>query len=210
MYAIYLCSTFQHCSWHYVSFLPLIFLVQALLRQKNYAHKVWPDQGSNPWPQDHDSTFCVPVMTVLTTLSWLSGTSTRWHRLPRGGPRNCKRFSCYHYIVSFRKIISINTQPEVDLQSLPTLGMAWYLISGHVWVAKEMMPNVFTETMRHSKTLNSKSKLKLYRSETNLTSLMRYCIGIFQLLQLHDPSNNQNLDCYICTVLQCTKGEPFS
>ena len=48
------------------------YLVQVQLRQKYYAHQVRLDQGSNPWPRDHDSTLHVPQAPVLTT--WPSGT----------------------------------------------------------------------------------------------------------------------------------------
>ena len=37
------------------------------LAQKYYAHKVWPNRGSNSWPPDHDSTSHVTEMTALTT-----------------------------------------------------------------------------------------------------------------------------------------------
>ena len=37
----------------------LIFLDQVRLRQKYHAPQILPDQGSNSWPQDHDSTFHV-------------------------------------------------------------------------------------------------------------------------------------------------------
>ena len=50
----------------------LIFIVLYIwfrydLGQKYYAPQVWPDQGSNSWPPDHDSTFHVTEMPALTT-----------------------------------------------------------------------------------------------------------------------------------------------
>ena len=36
-------------------------------RQKYYAPQVWPNQGSNSWPPDHDSTFHVTETPAVTT-----------------------------------------------------------------------------------------------------------------------------------------------
>ena len=43
------------------------FFFQALCWQKYYIPKVWPDQGSNLWPRDRDSTFHVTEAPALAT-----------------------------------------------------------------------------------------------------------------------------------------------
>ena len=66
----------------------LYFWFKYDLRQKYYAPQVWPDRGSNWGPSDHDSTFHVTEMPVLTTRpSVTSYTKTRvyprlWSSIP--------------------------------------------------------------------------------------------------------------------------------
>ena len=45
----------------------MIILVNVWLRQKCHASQVRPDWDLNPWLPDHDSTFWIPEMPVLTT-----------------------------------------------------------------------------------------------------------------------------------------------
>ena len=55
-------------------------LIKYDLGKKYYALQVRPDQGSNSWPPDYDSTFHVTETPALTT--WLSVTSyTKWKYL---------------------------------------------------------------------------------------------------------------------------------
>ena len=59
----------------------LILLVQVRLRAefKYYTPQVWPNQGSNLRPPDHDSTFHATETPALST--WPSMTSTSFSRV---------------------------------------------------------------------------------------------------------------------------------
>ena len=63
----------NHSMWIFMQMLHLYFWFKYNSGQKYYAPQVQPDQGSNSWPPDHDSSFHVTETSALTT--WPSVTS---------------------------------------------------------------------------------------------------------------------------------------